>query len=114
MSELLAALAIVALAALGTWLLGSVVLRLAGVVLIVAGLIGTATGRTFGLVVAAVGALAWVAGQYLYGLRHHAFASPLAHRLFTHRPLRRIDPTRQWEIPTTSDGPRGFGGHIPG
>lgn len=94
MSEIVAALAVSALVALDAWLLGSPLLRFAGVLLVLAGLVATVLGNLAGLGAVAIGAVLWLAGQWLYGLRHHACASPLARRLFQHTPLRHLDPTR--------------------
>lgn len=106
MPEVIVALALTALIALAAWRAGSLVLRIAGGVLVLAGLIGAATTSAAGLFIAAVGALVWLAGHWLYAARHHAWASPLAHRLFKQTPLRQFDPTRGWAIPTAPAQPR--------
>lgn len=103
MPELIAAVAVaalIALIALVAWFAGSLALRVAGGVLLLVGLIGTATTSPAGLIVAGLGAVLWLAGHWLYGVRHHVLASPLARRLFWQTPLRRIDPTRGYGIPT--------------
>lgn len=100
MPDVIAALAVAALIALVAWFAGSLALRVAGFVLAVVGLLGTATTSPVGLLVAAIGALLWLAGHWLYGVRHHTLAGPLAERLFWQTPLRRIDPTRGYGVPT--------------
>lgn len=100
MPDVIVALALAALIALAAWLVGSLVMRIAGVVFVVAGLMGTATTSPAGLLVAAIGALLWLAGHWLYAVRHHAFASPLAERLYKQTPLRRFDATRGYGLPT--------------
>jgi len=62
MSTLLSLLATGVLIALGVWLLGSIVLRVGGVVLVVGGLLSTATTGSPAMAVASIlGALAWLA-----------------------------------------------------
>jgi hypothetical protein len=103
MRDVAVVIGIAALIALAGWLVGSLALRIAGVLMVIAGLVGTATGRPEGLLVAAIGLLAWIAGHWLYGARHHYFVSPLARRVFQQTPLRRVDPTRRWGVPTVAD-----------
>lgn len=100
MHVLLSFLAWGVLIALGLWLLGGVVLRLSGVLLVAAGLLSTAmTGSPSMALLTMLGALAWLAGQWAHAARHHYFASPLARRIFLQLLPRRLDPTRQWGIP---------------
>jgi len=99
-SWLLSALATGVLIALGVWLMGGLVLRVGGLILAATGLLSTAmTGAPTAALMTAVGALAWLAGQWVYGARHHYFASPLARRVFLQALPRRLDPTRRWGIP---------------
>lgn len=100
MDGFVAIAALIALIALGVWLLGSLALRAAGALIAIAGLVGAAEGQTPGLLVAAIGAIAWLAGHWLYAYRHHVYRGPLARRLFLSRPLRALDPTRGWAIAT--------------
>jgi hypothetical protein len=86
--------------ALGVWLLGGVVLRIGGVLLVAVGLLSTAmTGSLSAVLVTVLGCLAWLAGHWLFGLRHHYFCSPLARRVFHEALPRQLDPTRGWGIP---------------
>jgi hypothetical protein len=101
MHALIATLAVIALIALGVWLLGSIVLRIAGVLIVLAGLVAAVQGQSGGLLVVAIGAVAWAPGHWLYAYRHHAYRSPLARRLFLSRPRRGLDPARGWVVPTT-------------
>jgi hypothetical protein len=99
MSLLLNLLATGVLIALGLWLFGSIVLRAGGVVLAVGGLVSTATTGAPAMAAASVlGALAWLAGHWLFALRHHYFCSPLARRVFNDT-LVPLNPTRRWGIP---------------
>jgi hypothetical protein len=102
MRDVVAVIGISLLAGLVAWLIGSLALRIVGVVFVLAGLVGMATGQLTGLFAAVIGLVVWLAGHWLYGVRHHGFASPLARRLFYQTPLRRIDPTRGWGIPMVS------------
>jgi hypothetical protein len=100
LTGLIGTLAVIALIAIGVWWLGSVVLRLGGLLIGLAGLFGAATGQPAGLLVAAIGALAWVGGHWLYAFKHHHFRSGLAGRLFASPILARLDPTRGWGVAT--------------
>ena len=101
MSGLLSLLATGVLVALGIWLLGGVVLRVGGVLMVAVGLLSTAaTGSPSAALATVLGGLAWLAGHWLYGLRHHYFRSPLARRVFLEALPRGLDPTRRWGIRT--------------
>lgn len=93
------AVALLALTVLAAWTLGGLLLRGLGTISVLAGLATATGGRPMGFAVALVGALAWVVGQHLYGVRHHVYRSPLARRLYTHTPLARIGATRGWTAP---------------
>jgi uncharacterized membrane protein len=94
--------AITAAAVLGAWAVGGVVLRLGGAGLVIAGLGAAALAHPAGLLVALLGAALWTAGHWLYTLRHHAYKSPLARRLFLQLLPARCDPARRWATPTTT------------
>lgn len=92
---LLSLLAIGVLGSLGLWCLGSITLRVGGVVLAIGGLLSTAaTGSPATAAASAAGALAWLAGHWLFALRHNYFCSPLAQRVFNHA-LAPMNPTRR-------------------
>jgi hypothetical protein len=99
MGDVAAVVGIATLVALGGWLVGSFALRVAGTLLVLSGLLGAARGYWGGLVVAAFGVVIWLAGHWLFAIRHHYIKSPLARRLLLQTPLRRIDPTRGWGWP---------------
>jgi len=100
MTGLLSLLATGVLVALGVWLLGGVVLRVGGVLMVAVGLLSTATsGSPTAALLTVLGAVAWLGGQWLFGLRHHYFGSPLARRVFHEALPRQLDPTRGWGIP---------------
>jgi hypothetical protein len=70
------------LALLAAWLFGSLLLRLAGALLILAGATELAgSGEANGALVLGIGALLWWTGHLLYALRHGAWKSALAERL---------------------------------
>jgi hypothetical protein len=83
------------------WLVGGVLLRLAG---LAAGTLGLLLALThpIGLLVASIGAVLWAAGHWHYALRNHTYKSPLARRLFIEVLPAWADPTRDWSIPTTT------------
>jgi hypothetical protein len=99
MSPVLSLLATCVVVALGLWLLGGVVLRVGGVPLAVGGLLSTAATGSLAMAIATVvGAMAWLAGHWLFAVRHHYFRSSLARRIFIDA-LPALNPTRRWGIP---------------
>jgi hypothetical protein len=95
MTTMLSLLATIVLVALCVWVLGSVLLRLAGVLLLAGGLLQTAaTGSPTAALLTILGALAWLAGH-----RHHYCGSPLARRVFFEVLPSQLDPTKRWGIP---------------
>jgi len=100
MTGVLSWLATGALVALGFWLLGGLVLRVGGVILVVGGLLSTAaTGSLAAALLSLLGGLAWLGGHWLFAVRHHHFSSPLARRVFYEALPRSLDPTRRWGVP---------------
>lgn len=81
------------------WMIGSLALRAAGLLGIGLGAHLVASDSVAGLIVTGFGGLAWLAGHWLYGLRHHTYRSPLARRIYTQLLPRRLDPTHNWAIP---------------
>jgi hypothetical protein len=90
-------LALMAGALITGWVTAGLLLRLGGLLGILTGLL-TATTNPIGLALAALGGLAWLAGQWLYALRHHTYKSPLARRIYLQALPARLDPTRHWTI----------------
>lgn len=100
MTGLLSILASVLLAALAAWLLAGVVLRFGGALLAVVGLLLTAsTGSPSAALLAVLGAVAWLGGHWLFAVRNHYYASPLARRVFNQALPRPFNPTRRWGVP---------------
>jgi hypothetical protein len=93
---------LIGLGALGlllAWLLGGILLRLCGLALALGGSLGLAVfGNLVGLLVAATGALLWLAGHWHYALRHQEFKSPLARQVFSRWAPAWLDPTRDWAV----------------
>ncbi len=80
-------------------------LRTAGAFLALGGLLCTAvTGSLTMAVAALLGAVAWLAGHWLYAVRHHYFRTPLARRVFMDALPSRLDPTRGWGVPNVPGG----------
>jgi hypothetical protein len=105
MNGLLGFAAAAILAALATWVIGGWALRTAGATLAVGGILGTAaTGSPMMAVATLIGAVAWLAGHWLYAVRHHYFRTPLARRIFLEALPSRLDPTRRWGVPTIPPG----------
>jgi hypothetical protein len=88
-------LAILALVLLFVWILGGLLLRIGGVVLALggAGMVAL-SGNANGLLVFAIGAALWLAGHWLYALRHGEYKSPLADFLFYRCAPAWLDPIR--------------------
>lgn len=87
------------------WRLGGVALRVAGPVMIAAGVVGLAVGADpiVAAAVVAVGFLLWLLGQWHYALRKFEYKSPLARHLFCRWAPAWLDPTRGQ---TVADEPR--------
>lgn len=97
----LVALGVAVLAGLAViWLLGGILLRVGGLLLVIAGALGVALQRDpDGILVLAIGALLWLAGHWHYALRHHAYKSPLARYAFCRWAPEWLDPTANWSVP---------------
>jgi len=107
MNGILSLAAAAILATLAAWVIGGWVLRTAGAFLALGGLLCTAdTGSLTMAVAALLGAVAWLAGHWLYALRHHYFRTPLARRVFMDALPSRLDPTRGWGVPNVPGGAR--------
>jgi len=106
---MIVALGIAILGLLGLWLFGGFALRLSGLLLFIAGGAGLAIGGDAnGILVAALGALGWLAGHWHYALRHQEYKSPLARHIFCRWAPAWLDPTRDWSVPVAADrGDRG-------
>jgi hypothetical protein len=88
-------LAIVALSLVCLWVFGGLLLRLSGLILSLAGAgVVALSGNANGIVVFAIGAALWLAGHWLYALRHGQYKSPLAELLFCRCAPACLDPTR--------------------
>jgi hypothetical protein len=107
MNGLLSLAACAIIATVTVWLFGGFVLRACGALLAFGGVASTAlTGSPRMAVAAILGGLAWLAGQWLFGLRHHYYRSPLARRFFLQWLPARLDPTRGWGVPNVPPGCR--------
>ena len=88
----------------GFWVFGGVVLRVVGVIFVIAGVANLLfLGDPFALFVAVLGFVMWLAGHWHFALRHHEYKSPLARRIFLQVLPPRFDPTRQWGAPVVSE-----------
>jgi hypothetical protein len=88
-------LAIVALGLICLWVFGGLLLRLSGLILSLAGAgVVALSGNANGILVFAIGAVLWLAGHWLYALRHGQYKSPLAELLFCRCAPACLDPTR--------------------
>ncbi len=102
------AIGIAVIAIVGFWIAGGLLLRLAGILLILLGVLVLATnGDLAGIILLFVGLALWLAGHWHYALRHHEYKSPLARRVFLQVLPTRLDPTRGWAWPVAEAAPRG-------
>lgn len=77
-----AAIGIAILVVAGIWLLGGLLARWAGVLLVAAGSVGLAsTGNADGFFIVALGTVLWLVGHCLYRIRRGLWKSALAERL---------------------------------
>lgn len=94
------------LAIVGFWLFGGVVLRVAGIVFVFAGVVSLVTlANPVALLMVVIGLVMWLAGHWHFALRHHEYKSPLAQRIFLQVLPPRYDPTRHWGTPVVSQSP---------
>src|SRR4051794_20816490 len=97
--------AILVMGLLAFWVLGGTVLRVAGAGIALFALLGLAIsgGRDIaaGLLILVFGLFLWLAGHWTFAVRHHAYKSPLARRIFLQALPRRLDATRNWGTRTT-------------
>jgi hypothetical protein len=88
--------------AVGFWMAGGVVLRVGGLMWAVFGALILAIDHSLvGIVVFGLGFVLWLAGHWHYAVRHHAYKSPLAQRIFQQVLPARLDPSRGWAYPVT-------------
>jgi hypothetical protein len=107
MNMLLSLAAILTLAAMVLWLTSGILLRAGGLLLTFGGLLITAsTGAPTMAAASILGGLAWLAGHWLFALRHHYFRSPLARRIFLQALPAPLDPTRGWGLANIPPGSR--------
>jgi hypothetical protein len=100
--------AILILGLLAFWVVGGVALRVAGAGISLLALVGLAvsSGAATGFFILVFGLFLWLAGHWHFALRHHAYKSPLARRIFLLVLPGRLGPTRDWGIPTIDRDPR--------
>jgi hypothetical protein len=80
---------------LALWLLGGLAARVGGLLLILAGAANLALGPLpEAVLLIGAGAVLWLVGHWHYALRHDAYKSPLASRVFGRWAPRPLDPTR--------------------
>lgn len=84
---------------LAFWLLGGVLLRIGGLLLVLAGGLSVALQHdASGIIVLAIGTLFWLGGHWHYALRHQTYKSPLARHVFCRWAPAWLDPSRDWTI----------------
>jgi len=89
---------------LAFWLLGGIVARVSGLLLVLVGVASMALDPRVGAALLIVlGTVTWLAGHWHYGLRHQAFKSPLARHMFCRWAPEWLDPTRNWGVAVTPE-----------
>lgn len=102
MIETIGAVAAIAVAA---WFLGGVVLRAAGLIVLISGIISLAAyGDDAGFFAAGAGVVMWLVGHWHFALRYRYWKSALAQRIVIAVPLAR-DPAEGWGVPSVSTAP---------
>lgn len=96
-------LALIALVLMAAWVAGSLVLRVGGLLTVVVGLVAGPASPT-GLLAVIAGGIAWLAGHWLYALRHQRYRSLLARCYFEVLP-QRLDPPRDQAACETATAP---------
>ncbi len=103
-------LVIAILAAIAIWLVGSIALRLIGLIVTASSLLDLGITASTGHFTSASGAsiagllagpALWLGGNWLSAFKHHHYKSPLAQRTIAIPFSGRLDPTRKWGIRTT-------------
>lgn len=84
------------------WMIGSIALRILGGLLVLVGLANLAMSTGIGVAsivgVMILGVVLWLAGHWLFAVKHHVFASSIARRLFEQVLPRQLNPTRNWGV----------------
>jgi hypothetical protein len=96
MAEFMSALGVLLAVGIAIWMVGSIALRLTGLVVVLGGVVALISGSAWGLLALAVGFVAWLSGHWLFAFRHHGYRSPFAQRLFRQVLPARLDATRRW------------------
>jgi len=92
-----------ALIGLGLWIFGGFALRAGGALSLAVGLlIAASSGSLAAGIFAVLGGVAWLAGHWVFAARNHYYRSSLARCVFLVAMPRRLDPTRDWGLPTVS------------
>lgn len=92
---------------LAFWLLGGLVARVGGLLLVLVGAANLAFDPGVGAaLLIGAGATIWLFGHWHYALRHHAYKSPLARYVFCCccAPAW-LDPARSWAVPVVGAKP---------
>lgn len=88
------------------WLLGGLVARVGGLLLVLVGTASLALApRLETSLLIGVGVAIWLFGHWHYALRHRAYKSPLARYVFCRLAPARLDPSRDWAVPVVNARP---------
>jgi hypothetical protein len=110
----LTVIGIAIIAVVGFWILGGFFLRAAGIVFAFTGAIALIILHDpVALFMLVLGFVMWLAGHWHFALRHHAYKSPLAQRIFLQVLPPRYDPTRGWGVPVAPQEPPRIGPEEP-
>lgn len=88
------------------WLLGGILSRVSGLLLVLAGALGVALEHNAnGILVFVIGGLLWLAGHWHYALRQQEYKSPLARHIFCRWAPAWLDSARNWALPVVDAEP---------
>ncbi|HUB99732.1 MAG TPA: hypothetical protein VMS11_07905 [Solirubrobacterales bacterium] len=91
---------------LALWMLGGLVARVGGLLLLFVGVANLALDPGTGAAaLAGAGGSIWLLGHWHYALRHHAYKCPLARYVFSCWAPAWLDPTRNWAVPAVDPEP---------
>jgi hypothetical protein len=94
-------IALAATALLVGWVAGGLLLRAGGLLCALVSLM-LLPAHPIAVLGCVLGGIAWLAGHWLYAVRHHHYRSPLARRVYLQLLPEHLDATRRWATATTT------------
>ena len=95
---------VIALGSLVAWKVGSIALRILGILFCIGATIELASpgaqSAWTAIAILVLGLILWLSGHWLFAFRHHFFRSALAQQIFMRLLPGWLDPTRRWNVIT--------------